>query len=155
MIKVFQPAFFAREDTRTPMWFAAVSVAVNVVGSLVLFFLFRSWGWMPHVGIALATSAAGWVNAVLLWRVLLHNGEFAWDQRLSRSLLYIIAASVVMGGAIYWAMPYLEPMITAAASLPQRIIGLAGIVLGGSFIFFGILQATGTFRWQTLLRRQS
>src|SRR5690606_14100009 len=34
MIKVFQPAFFAREDTRTPMWFAAINLVVNAVGSL-------------------------------------------------------------------------------------------------------------------------
>src|SRR5690606_39090485 len=66
MIKVFQPAFFAREDTRTPMWFAAINLVVNAVGSLVLFFLFERIGWMPHVGIAIATTVAGWINAGLL-----------------------------------------------------------------------------------------
>ena len=29
LIKVFQPAFFAREDTKTPMWFAGISMFVN------------------------------------------------------------------------------------------------------------------------------
>src|SRR5208282_5829597 len=38
MTKVFLPGFFAREDTATPMWFAMASVAVNVCGSLALFF---------------------------------------------------------------------------------------------------------------------
>ena len=33
LIKVFSPAFFAREDTRTPMIYAGVSVIVNVLGA--------------------------------------------------------------------------------------------------------------------------
>ncbi|MGI9422290.1 MAG: murein biosynthesis integral membrane protein MurJ [Hyphomicrobiaceae bacterium] len=155
LIKVFQPAFFAREDTKTPMWFATASVVVNVVGSLALFFVFQSWGWMPHVGIALATSAAGWMNALSLWRVLARNREFVWDQSLTWSLLYIVLASVAMGGAILLAMPHLEPLTTASAALPERIAGLVVLVLGGSVIYFSILLATGTFRLQTLLRRGS
>ena len=59
MTKVFQPGFFAREDTRTPMRFAIMSVVVNIVGSLVLS------RWYAHVGIAMATAIAAWVNAVL------------------------------------------------------------------------------------------
>ncbi|MEM8812294.1 MAG: murein biosynthesis integral membrane protein MurJ, partial [Pseudomonadota bacterium] len=60
LIKVFSPAFFAREDTKTPMWFAIVGVVVNVAGSLALFPVYQ------HVGIAIASSLAGWVNAALL-----------------------------------------------------------------------------------------
>jgi len=36
MIKVFTPGYFAREDTKTPMRFAAVAVAVNVALALGL-----------------------------------------------------------------------------------------------------------------------
>ena len=42
LLKVFQPAFFAREDTKTPMRYAWVNMTINVVGSLGLFFLFKS-----------------------------------------------------------------------------------------------------------------
>ena len=101
LIKVFQPAFFAREDTRTPMWFAGISMIVNVVASLALFYWFSAIGLMPHVGIALATSAAGWVNAILLWLALMHRGGFGWDAKLTRNLPIIAAASVLMG-VILW-----------------------------------------------------
>ncbi len=37
LIKAFIPGFFAREDTRTPMIFAAISVAVNVSLAISLF----------------------------------------------------------------------------------------------------------------------
>ena len=38
LIKVFSPAFFAREDTRTPMQIAVVSLLANTAGSIALFF---------------------------------------------------------------------------------------------------------------------
>ena len=41
-----------------------------VVGSIALFFLFRSLGLMPHLGIAVATTLSGWMNAYLLWSAL-------------------------------------------------------------------------------------
>ena len=152
LIKVFQPAFFAREDTKTPMWFAAVSMVVNVVGSFALFYWFKSQGWMPHVGIALATSAAGWVNAILLWVVLAKNGEFSWDWKLVRNLPIIAVASAVMGLGLWYAIPYLSAYTGASAPLHGRIGGLAALVFGGGAVFFGILMATGTFRLRQLLR---
>ena len=44
MIKVFSPAYFAREDTTTPMRYAAISLTANTIGSIVLFFLLRELG---------------------------------------------------------------------------------------------------------------
>jgi putative peptidoglycan lipid II flippase len=46
LIKVLQPAYFAREDMKTPMWFSLVSLIVNAGGSLAMFPL------LGHVGIA-------------------------------------------------------------------------------------------------------
>ncbi|MEM6497104.1 MAG: murein biosynthesis integral membrane protein MurJ [Pseudomonadota bacterium] len=152
LIKVFQPAFFAREDTKTPMWFAGVSMIVNVAGSFALFYWFKSLGWMPHVGIALATSLAGWVNAVLLWAVLIRDGQFSWDRKLVRNLPIIAIASAVMGAGLWFAMPHLAGYMDASAALPERIAGLAALVFGGGIVFFGLLMATGTFRLRQLLR---
>jgi peptidoglycan biosynthesis protein MviN/MurJ (putative lipid II flippase) len=41
LVKVLAPAFFAHQDTRTPFRFAAIAVAVNLVGSLSTF----QWVW--------------------------------------------------------------------------------------------------------------
>ena len=70
LIKVFQPAYFAREDTATPMRYATLSLAMNTLGSIALFFWFRSLGVMPHLGIAVATTLGGWLNAGLLYATL-------------------------------------------------------------------------------------
>ena len=65
LIKVLQPGFFARENTRAPMMMAGITVLVNIVVSLLLF------GPLGHVGIAIATTIAAWVNVLLLARGLL------------------------------------------------------------------------------------
>ena len=83
LIKVFSPAYFAREDTATPMLYASLSLTANTLGSMALFFLFKSVGLMPHLGIALATTLGGWLNAWLLYRTLRARGHFMPDARLN------------------------------------------------------------------------
>ena len=56
--KIFTPAYYARENMRTPMVFTIINAAVNVTGSLILFSM------IGVVGIAISTAAAGWVNAI-------------------------------------------------------------------------------------------
>ena len=73
LIKAFTPGYFAREDTRTPMIFAAISVAVNVAMALALF------PSMGAPGIAAASAAAGWLNAALLLLVLIRRGHWGRD----------------------------------------------------------------------------
>src|SRR5690606_20404505 len=90
MIKVFSPSFFAREDTKTPMWFAAVGMITNVVLSLALF------PFLAHVGIAMATSVAGWANAGLLGITLWRRGELVPDAAVKRNLPLVLVASLAM-----------------------------------------------------------
>jgi putative peptidoglycan lipid II flippase len=143
LIKVFQPAFFAREDTKTPMRFAAVNMVVNVIGSLALFFAFKQMGRPPHVGIALATSIAAWVNALLLWGTLRQRGDFIGDRRLLRNLPIIIAASLAMGAVLWFAIPLLAPYYGADSILLVQVAALAAIVSIGLIVFFGLVLATG------------
>lgn len=143
IIKVLQPAFFAREDTSTPMRFAAVNMVVNVVGSVALFFLFQHIGYPPHVGIALATTIAAWINAAMLFVTLRRHGDFESDRRLARNLPLIAAASLAMGGVVYFAVDLLAPYLDRAATLPIRVGALAAVVGIGLAVFAAIVMATG------------
>ena len=60
LIKVLHPSFFAREDTKTPMIYAGIAMAANVVLSIMLFLLIGA------TGIAIATALSGWINVGLL-----------------------------------------------------------------------------------------
>ena len=94
LIKVLTPAFFARENTKTPMKFAALSALINIVLGVALFF---SIGFQ---GLALATSVAAWTNvACLLW-VLMGKGHCTPDARLLSRLPRIAMASAVMAAAL-------------------------------------------------------
>jgi putative peptidoglycan lipid II flippase len=137
LIKVFSPAYFARENTATPMRFAVISMIANTIGSVVLFFAFRAAGIMPHLGIALATTLGGWLNAVLLWRTLVQRSEFVADARLKRSLPLIILSSFVMGVVLWVTANLLEPWLDSGQNTVVRFSGL-GVLVGSGLIAYGI-----------------
>ncbi|MGD1935906.1 MAG: murein biosynthesis integral membrane protein MurJ [Candidatus Phaeomarinobacter sp.] len=142
LIKVFSPGFFARENTVTPMRFAAAGIAVNISGSLILFYQ------IGFVGIAIATSMAAWVNAGLLWGRLAANGHYAADERLKKRLPMIVIASAAMGGLLWATATYAGP--TAAAMMPNGwtaealgILALGALVAGGGLVYALLCQITG------------
>ena len=143
LIKVFSPAYFARQDTKTPMRFAGWSLTANTLGSIGLFFLFRSLGWMPHLGIAVATSIGGWMNALLLWRGLRLNGNFEIDAKLRYALPRILLSSLLMGAALYAASILLNPWLEQQTGLAVRFSAL-GVQVGiGALVYFLAVWATG------------
>ena len=151
MIKVFSPAFFAREDTRTPMRYATISLVVNTFGSVGLFYLFRHLGWSPHLGIAVATSVGGWLNAGLLYAALHRRGHFVADARLKHAVPMIVLASVAMGGFLYWGADWLAPWLGGRFTLTQAA-ALAALIGAGTVVYFGIAAMTGALRVAGLRR---
>jgi putative peptidoglycan lipid II flippase len=129
-IKVFQPSYFAREDTKTPTLQGGISVAVNVAGSLAMF------PWIGHVGIAAATSLAAWVNAVMLLVVLIRRGHFVWDRLLTRRLVLLALASLVMGGALVIGADLMEPWLRDERELVSGTALLA--LCAGGFVVYGL-----------------
>ena len=136
LIKVLSPAYFAREDTATPMWFAGIAMAVNVVTALALFPI------LAHVGIALGTSLAGWVNVGLLWATLARRGNYRPDPLLRRRLPRILVSSVLMGAVVY-GLAILLAQAFVAPSLLVRGGALVLLVGAGMTAFFAFCQLTG------------
>ena len=136
LIKVLSPAYFAREDTATPMWFAGAGMVVNVAVALALFPL------LTHVGIALATSLAGWVNAALLWIMLIRRGDYRADALVRRRMPRILLSSVLMGGVV-WGLAILLAPAFAATSLLIRGGALVALVGVGMVAFFALCQLSG------------
>jgi putative peptidoglycan lipid II flippase len=129
-IKVFQPAYFAREDTRTPTIQAGISVAVNVAGSLALFPFFG------HVGIAAATSLAALVNAAMLWIVLVRRGHARADALLVRRVALLAFASVLMGIALWFGADLLDPWLRSRSEMVAgpalAVLCAAGVAIYGA-----------------------
>jgi putative peptidoglycan lipid II flippase len=144
MNKVFSPGFFAREDTRTPMIFAITSVVVNVVGSLVLS------RFAGHVGIALATALAAWVNASLLVLTLARRGHYSADERLRRRLPRIIVASLAMGALLLAALWAVQPVFEGGHALWLRTAVLIGLVALGGVSYFVFAHLLGAMKFGEL-----
>jgi putative peptidoglycan lipid II flippase len=99
--KVLLSAFYARQDTRTPMRAAVITVFVNVALTAAL--TTPLWlGGIPgaHAGIALATGLAGLANAWLLWRALRRGQGFRLGDGWGRHLARIAFASVALSAAV-------------------------------------------------------
>ena len=128
MVKVLAPAYFARQDTATPFRFGVVAVTTNIVLNLALFF------WMGHVGLALATSAAAWVNAMLLLRGLIREERYRPGRNFALTAGRAIVSSGLMIFALLWWLP--EPQVWLLAEDLQRAgwLGLAVVAGGGIYV---------------------
>ena len=139
LIKIFSPAFFAREDTRTPMYFAGISVIINVVAALVLF------EWLSHVGIAIATTLAGWANAAMLGVTLTRRGYFSSDAQLRRNLVIMLIISLIMGLLVFVCGQFSAGIFSSGQPLWLRVTVLAGLVGLGGAVYMGAAQVAGLF----------
>jgi putative peptidoglycan lipid II flippase len=137
MIKVFSPGFFAREDTRTPMLVAGAAMATNIVLSLALF---PRWG---ETAIAFATTIAGWLNAGLLFALLVRRGAWPLDRMILRRAALTLAVSLVLAGALAAAMRGLGSVFAPSAGLLTQSLALLVLIAAGAVLYFGLAHLTG------------
>jgi putative peptidoglycan lipid II flippase len=139
LVKALAPAFFAREDTATPMMAALIGIAVVIGGSLALLAPFG------HVGIALAIALAGWLNAGLLGVLLARRFGFALDGEARRRLPRIALAAVAMGVTVSAARGLAASWLDGAAPL-MPALALAAIVALGLVSYGALLRVFGVVR---------
>jgi len=144
LVKVLAPGYFSRQDTKTPFRIAVIAVVVNVVLNLALFRV------MGHVGLALATTTAAWVNALLLWRGLIQTDRYRPTRLAGLTALRGVLATMVMVSALVLLLP--EPAQWLQASTMERAWWLALAVTGGTLVYGIVLFLAGA-RPQHLLHR--
>ncbi|MCH8172139.1 MAG: murein biosynthesis integral membrane protein MurJ [Proteobacteria bacterium] len=135
LVKVLVPAYYSRKDTKTPVKFGLISIGVNFVLNIVLM------QFLAHVGLALATAIASWVNVTLLYLYLARRGYFRVDKRLKRRVLKIIGSSLVMG-AVLWAVSGLLAPSFARGTF-EGGAALIALVLIGLLVYGGAARLTG------------
>lgn len=136
LVKVFAPAFFAREDTATPMRAALFGFAVAIAGSLALMPVFG------HVGVALATAASGWASALVLGWLVSKRIGFALDIDARRRLPRICTAALGMGLAV-GAADHLFAFWMLAQPGAVRSLALMAMLSFGLAIYIALLKAFG------------
>ncbi len=150
LVKVLGPGYFARQDTKTPVRIALLALGLNIVLAVALLPV------LAHVGLALATALAAWLNAGLLAVGLWRRGHWRVDARLRRSVAGMLAACVGLA-ALLWG---LENALAAsfAGGTSSRIVALAALVVAGLAGYAVLAQLTRAVDWRELpglLRRRS
>lgn len=147
--KVFQPLYYAREDTRSPFRFAVWSMIVNAAIAV---------GLLPVIGFsaaALATTLSGWIMVLQLWLGTRKMGDEArFDTRFRQRLPRILIASCLMGGVLWFAMVLLGPMLGTEG---WRYVALALLVALGMSSYALAALGLGAIRpadLKSALRRQ-
>ena len=139
LIKIFAPAFFARQDIRTPVRIGIISVFANMIFSVIFIGIFYFFDIPLHGGLALATTAASFVNAGLLYYCLHQRGIFRFGSHWKKLFTQFFLAAGAMVATLYAMLPYFP---TDSAQW-QRVVALMIMCLVGAVIYGGVLLATG------------
>ena len=145
LIKVLAPGFYARQDTKTPVRIGMISMAANIVMSLAFV------SHLKHVGLALAISLAAIVNAGLLYRALRSQNIYRPEPGWATYLFRVTAASLVMGGLLWWGVGDLTEWFAMATH--ERILRLSFYILIGMTVYVASLLALGVRPRQLLLKK--
>ncbi len=135
-IKVLAPAFFARQDLRTPV---KIAIGVLLITQLLNLLLVP---WLGHAGLALSIGLAALVNAALLLAGLLRRGVYrpqpGWLVFGGRVLL----ANVALGAGLAWAAQGLD-WTGLQAHWGQRAAAVAGVLGAVAALYFAVLALCG------------
>ncbi len=135
LVKVLAPGFYARQDIRTPVRIAVITLALTQVMNLIFI------GWLKHAGLALSIGLASCLNAGMLWQGLRRRGVHQPRPGWGRFMLKLLAALGVLGGVLWLATGTDAAWLTMAGG--ERVWRLSGVVLGGLASYFGTLWLLG------------
>ena len=141
-VKILAPAYFAREDTRTPVRIGLLALAVNFLLSVSLAWYLTSIGYAgTHAGLALAISIAALLNAALLYRGLISNGVLRHSKGWAALLVQVLVAIVLM----WIVISRLERPLSwwLGATVADRVSWLTVSIVAGAGVYFVVLFALG------------
>lgn len=135
LVKVFQPAFFSREDTRTPVWVAAGALAINITINFIVVPIYGI------VGLAGATAFTATLNVLTLYTLLHRRGWFHMTGKLAGRIARQIVATLAMSALLLWLMPLMADRY--GGNVIERVWSLGVLVGAGIIAFFAVAWLIG------------
>ena len=144
LVKVLAPGFYAKQNIRTPVKIALVTLFVTQLLNLALV------GWLKHAGLALSIGLAACLNALLLYRGLRRHNIYTPRPGWPVFYAKLLAALLVMGAALWLASGTASDWMRW--TLLERLLRLSFVVTLGGAVYFATLWLTG-FRLRDFKRR--
>ena len=146
LVKILAPAFYARQDVRTPVRIALITLALTQMMNLAFI------GWLKHSGLALSIGLAACANAAMLWHGLRKRGSYLPSAGWGIFFLRVVLALGVMGGVLWFAGGTDATWLNR--NFGERLLNLGLLILAGASSYFAALWLLG-FRIADFRRRAS
>ncbi|MGA9573450.1 MAG: murein biosynthesis integral membrane protein MurJ [Lysobacterales bacterium] len=141
-VKVLAPGYYARQDTTTPVKIAITAMVTNMLLNLLFVGLLLNRGFEgPHAGLALASSVAAYLNALLLFRGLRKRNVYAPEKGWLRLWFAVTVACVVMGALLIFMTHDIDSWRKASVAL--RIKNLSLSIGFGMLVYVFTCMVTG------------
>jgi len=144
LIKVLAPAFYSRQDIKTPVKIAIVTLILTQLMNLAFI------GPLQHAGLSLSIGLAACFNAGLLFWQLRKKKLYQPQPGWYRFLIKVIIAVILMSFTLWFGAQLLPDWSTG--SMLARVGRLLLLVIIGIFIYFGTLALMG-FKIKHFIKR--
>ena len=144
LMKVLTPAFFARKDTKTPMYVAFISLVLNAFFNYLLAFVFG----FGHVGLAIGSSIAALISVLILETILYKQGFIKITNMFNRFNFMILISSAFL---IVFLNFYTTKTNFIEFNQIERLFYLSIEILASVFIYFFIARIINGKSLRTLL----
>jgi len=142
-VKVYSTAFWAKQDTVTPVKVAVACTLFNIFMALFLIYV----GKVGVVGIAVATAMAGWLQIVLLGWLLKRRNDLHFDAKLKRNFAKIVGSCAAMAAYLYVTKALIHGWyLGEAATHAGQIMAVAVLVGGGAVVYSAGVVLTGVVK---------
>lgn len=144
VVKVLAPGFYSRQDIKTPVKIAIVTLILTQLMNLAFI------GPLKHAGLSLSIGLAACLNASLLYWQLRKQKIFTPQPGWMAFLLRLVVAVLVMSGVLL-GMLHIMPE-WSLGTMPWRLLRLMAVVLAGIAAYFAALAVLG-FKVKEFARR--
>ncbi len=145
-VKVLAPAFYARQDIRTPVKIGLITLFATQAMNLLFIFGME----LQHAGLALSIGLGACLNSAILFYLLRKRGIYQPEPGWGKFLAKLGAALLVLGLTLWFGMGSEQSWLTSSGW--ARIGRLTGLVVMGVTVYFAVLWLLG-FRVKDFSKR--
>lgn len=144
LVKVLAPGFYARQNIKTPVKIAVITLVATQLMNLAFIFPLK------HAGLALAIGLGACLNAGLLYYKLRSHGIYQPQPGWAGFMLKVAAAVAAMAAVLWFASGGEHSWL--AGSVASRVARLSWVITAGAVSYFAALWLLG-FRLRDFHRR--